>query len=91
MSKTDEEFWEDAYDYPSLDTEEGRDKWMDLFKAVEGGPEGEWAKALVVQDNENMIIRLKMPNGTETVMDVVIRREYEMVSEQDVPDGTLVN
>lgn len=74
---------EDDDDFPDLDTEEGRDRWIEILMAQD--EDTEWCKALTVEDGEgNMVLRVIYPGGNEEVFDVKVRRSIEVskVSEE---------
>jgi hypothetical protein len=77
--------WDDGGeddDAPPLDTEEGRDAWIEFLLSQDDGEE-EWAKAMVVQADDNMVVRFRWPDGREEVYDLKIRRSMEVVPAKD--------
>lgn len=67
----------DDEDLPPLDTQEGRDQWVEIMleqDSDELDADGGWVKALVVRDDDNMMVRFRYADNTEEVFDLVIRR-----------------
>jgi len=75
----------DPIDMPLLDTEEGRDAWIDFLANAEPEGDDEWSKAIVVVNDNDMVMRIRYPDGNEEVFDVLIRRSMEIVKK--APDG----
>lgn len=62
-------------DLPPMDTEDGRDEWMDIL--IE---EDEWTcDAMVVRDDDNLVMRIRWPDGSEELYDCIVRRSAEIV------------
>ena len=77
------EFDEDAEELPDLDTEEGRDQWVEILMAQDdeslAAHETGWCKALVVADEQgNMVVRFVYPDGGQEVFDLQVRRAIEV-------------
>ncbi len=77
--------WHDVDDedgLPGLDTEEDRDKWVEILMAQDDeslAELGGWCKALMVADeNGNMMTRFVYPDGREEVFDLTVRRAIEV-------------
>ncbi len=77
--------WEDVGDddAPSLDTEEGRDSWIEFLLSQDGTDDEQWAKAMVVREDDDMVIRFQWDDGREEIYDVVVRRSMEVVAAKD--------
>ncbi len=71
----DEDF--DRSELPPMDTEEGRDKWIEILLAQD--EEEDWAEVQVVQEGKNMVARFRWDDGREEVYDLQIRRSMEVV------------
>lgn len=66
---------------PSLKTEEGRDEWIDQLVEYD-----EWdCDAVVARDGDDMILKLRYPDGSQVIMDCLVRRELDIVDK--APDG----
>ena len=59
---------------PSLETEEGRDEWIDIILEQD-----DWAECQVIHDGDNMVARFRWKDGREEVFDMQIRRSMEIV------------
>lgn len=72
--------WSDEppLDMPELDTEEGRDAWIEFLTDVEADDD-EWSKAIVVLNGEDMVMRIRYPDGNEELFDLKVRRSMEIV------------
>lgn len=68
---------ESESDEPSLDTEEGRDSWIDFM--LTQNDDGDWVSCQAVHDGENMVARFKWSDGREEVFDMQVRRSMEVV------------
>ncbi len=82
MSDEDDVDWDDDDEAPPLDTEEGRDAWIEFLAQQDGTDEDTgWMQrqAMVVRDDENMIVRFKYDDGREEIFDLVIRRKLEIL------------
>lgn len=75
-------------EFPDLDTEEGRDSWMEILMAQDddtliANGTG-WTRALVVADEQgNMVVRFVYPDGREELFDLQVRRSVDVVPEKD--------
>lgn len=86
MSDTDsKKDWREVDDdeLPDLDTEEGRDVWVEILMAQDDETLAEnnsgWCKALIVADDSgNMVTRFVYPDGREELFDLVVRRSIEV-------------
>ena len=66
---------DDEAEMPELDTEEGRDRWAEIL--MEQDPPGSdvaWIHFLPITDGENMVARIKFEDGSEEIVDLIIRR-----------------
>lgn len=86
MSSTDDGWHviEDDEDLPTLETEEGRDAWVEILMAQDEetiAENGGWCKALIVADDQgNMVTRFAYPDGREEIFDLVVRRSIDVVA-----------
>ena len=73
---------DDSEESPPLDTEEGRDEWIEFLLSQDGEQEnGGWLlrQAMLVQDGDNMVARFRYDDGREEIFDMAIRRQIEIV------------
>lgn len=61
-------------DAPSLETEEGRDEWIDILL-----DQDDWAQCQVIHDGTNMVARFRWSDGREEVFDLKVNRSMEIV------------
>lgn len=77
----------DEEDLPGLDSEEGRDEWVEILMSQDEetiAANGGWCKALTVADDQgNMVIRFVYPNGREEVFDLLVRRSIDVALPED--------
>ncbi len=76
--------WDDenSDEDPPMDTEEGRDAWIEFLIEQDGTDEElGWMKreAMVVQDGDDMVIRFRYDDGREEIFDGIVRRSMEIV------------
>lgn len=69
----------DLVEMPGLETEEGRDAWINALVSSDGDDDGEWSKAIVCQIENDMVMRIRYPNGDEEVFDLIVRRSMQVV------------
>ncbi len=69
---------------PELNTEEGRDAWIEFLVAVEADDD-EWSRAIVVVNGDDMVMRIRYPDGNEELFDLQVRRTMEIVRKE--PNG----
>lgn len=67
------EFDEMPDDLPTLDHEDGRNKWAAILLSQD-----EWCSAIVVREGDNMVIRLRYDDGREEIFDLSVRRYMEV-------------
>ncbi len=64
-----------------LETEDDRDVWIDFILDSD-----EWIQAQVIYDDDgNMVLRCRWPDGNEIVFDAMVRRKFEVVIPE--PEG----
>lgn len=81
MSDTDDD-WPDEYiEVPPMDTQEGRDAAIELLMQDGELP----CQCSVIQTDQDMVMRVRYPDGSEEVFDLVVRREMEVVRKS--PEG----
>ena len=73
----------DEDEFPGLDTEEGRDAWVEILMSQDDETLAQnnsgWCKALIVADDSgNMVTRFIYPDGREEVFDLIIRRSIDV-------------
>jgi hypothetical protein len=77
----------DEKDLPGLDTEDGRDEWVEILMAQDEetiAANGGWCKALTVVDEQgNMVARFVYPDGREEVFDLLVRRSIDVALVED--------
>lgn len=81
---SDDAEWDAMIDEsPPLSTEEGRNAWIEFLLDQDADGEGEWAQAMVVQENNDMVVRFRWPDGREEIFDLVVRRSMNVVAAKD--------
>ena len=85
MSYSDNESgWRDVDDeMPDLDTEEGRDAWVEILMSQDDESLAQngtsWCRSLTVADDQgNMVVRFVYPDGREEVFDLIVRRAIDV-------------
>ncbi len=60
----------------TLEDEKGRDKAVPFLMGID--LENDHCKAVVLQDDRDMMIRVQYPDGRQEIFDVMIRRSIEV-------------
>lgn len=77
MSDWDDDISLEEEEAPSLETEEGRDAWIEFLLTQTG--EEDWDQCQAHIEDENMVIRFRWADGTEEVYDCKVRRSMQVV------------
>lgn len=66
---------------PPLDTEAGRDEWIDELLEYD-----EWeCDAMIVKNGDDLVMRVRYADGSEEIFDCIVRRSMSVV--EQVPEG----
>lgn len=67
----------DMGDEPPMNTEEGRDQWIEILLSQD--EDVEWIDAMIVRNGDDMVARVRYMDGSEEIFDMQIRRSMEVV------------